>query len=189
MTQLMSQQIAKKGDTQHTLLFDAGPESAVWERNVKRLGLDVSPIEHIHLSHWHADHSGGLLQAIRQITASESAGGGKPVVDLHPNRPDLRGVMPGEEPLPWEPDPGFANLEEAGAQVTKSSEPHTILDDTFLISGEIPRETPYEKGFPAGIRFDAAKNEWERDAEIKDERYVMCNLRGKPSPLPQLILA
>lgn len=49
-----------KGDTRHTLLFDAGPDGAIWKDNVQRLQLTkaLGDIEAIHLSHWHRDHSG-----------------------------------------------------------------------------------------------------------------------------------
>lgn len=51
----------------HSILFDAGPEESAWRRNVERLGIDVSIIEVVTLSHWHRDHSRGLLEAIRMI--------------------------------------------------------------------------------------------------------------------------
>lgn len=44
----------------HSVLFDTGPEEEGWERNAKRLGVDISVIDLIHLSHWHRDHSGIL---------------------------------------------------------------------------------------------------------------------------------
>lgn len=53
-------QTATKGDIKHSVLFDAGPEEDVWERNVKRLRPHLSSIEVIQLSHWHRDHSGWL---------------------------------------------------------------------------------------------------------------------------------
>lgn len=46
------------GDEKRSILFDTGPEEDVWERNVKRLGVDLSTVETIVLSHWHRDHSG-----------------------------------------------------------------------------------------------------------------------------------
>ncbi|KAI4858747.1 Metallo-hydrolase/oxidoreductase [Hypoxylon rubiginosum] len=165
----------------HSLLFDAGPEEAVWERNVTRLDLDPSAIERIVLSHWHRDHSGGILSAVRMIEAakknSDSGDAQKVVVDLHPDRPDFRGVM-AHEPISLEPDPSFAEIEEAGAAVFTSDEVHTALDDTFLISGSIPRRTSYEGGIRGGIRF-TPEGKWEKDELIMDERLVMCNLKGR----------
>ncbi|KAI1503904.1 Metallo-hydrolase/oxidoreductase [Biscogniauxia marginata] len=165
----------------HSLLFDAGPEEAVWERNVTRLGLDAGLIERVVLSHWHRDHSGGVLAAVRMIEAAKQSRPGtraeKVVVDLHPDRPDFRGVM-AREPISLEPDPTFAEVEEAGAVVFKSGEAHTVLEDTFLVSGSIPRHTPYETGISGGIRLNS-EGEWVQDELIMDERFVMCNLKGK----------
>jgi 7,8-dihydropterin-6-yl-methyl-4-(beta-D-ribofuranosyl)aminobenzene 5'-phosphate synthase len=42
----------------HSVLFDIGPEEDAWEKNVRRLAVDISEIEVIQLSHWHRDHSG-----------------------------------------------------------------------------------------------------------------------------------
>lgn len=178
---------ATKGGKSHTLLFDAGPEEAVWERNISRLGLDAGAIETIVLSHWHRDHSGGMLSAIRMVEAAKTKASSSPetatttkkvVADLHPDRPDYRGVMV-HEPISLEPDPSFEEMEQAGATVFKSSEPHTVLDDMFLVSGSIPRETTYEGGIRGGIRLDSATGQWEKDELIMDERLVMCNLKGK----------
>ncbi|KAI1411761.1 Metallo-hydrolase/oxidoreductase [Hypoxylon sp. FL1857] len=170
--------VTKDGKS-HSLLFDTGPEEAVWERNVTRLGLDPGSIERIVLSHWHRDHSGGMLSAVCMIEAAKKGGENaeKVVVDLHPDRPDFRGVM-AHEPISLELDPSFAEIEEAGATVFKSDEVHAALDDTFLISGAIPRLTPYEGGIRGGIRY-TPDGKWETDELIMDERLVMCNLKGR----------
>ncbi|XDG02909.1 hypothetical protein ABKA04_002524 [Annulohypoxylon sp. FPYF3050] len=173
--------VTKDGKS-HTLLFDAGPEEAVWERNASRLGLDVTKIERIVLSHWHRDHSGGMLSAVRMIEqakAKKAAAGQqeKVVVDLHPNRPEYRGIK-AHEIISLEADPTFAEIEEAGAEMFKSGEAHTVLDDTFLVSGEIPRRTEYEGGIRGGVRF-STEGGWETDELIMDERLVMCNLKGR----------
>lgn len=98
-------------------------------------------------------------------------------MDVHPNRPDFRGVQ-AEMPISLEADPSFEELQGAGATVLKSDQPHTILDDFFLVSGEIPRQTTYEDGIQGGLRYEVAKRKWEKDTLIMDERYVMCNLKG-----------
>jgi metal-dependent hydrolase (beta-lactamase superfamily II) len=45
------------------MCFDSGPDSKSIIRNIKALNLDekVRQTEEFVLSHWHADHSGGLL--------------------------------------------------------------------------------------------------------------------------------
>ncbi|KAL5049980.1 hypothetical protein BDW71DRAFT_194957 [Aspergillus fruticulosus] len=170
---------ATKGDQKHSILFDAGPEEEAWERNVRRMKPDISSIELVQLSHWHRDHSGGLLRAVRMIAdAKEAKGLPKTLIaDLHPNRPDYRGFSIGENIISMQSDPSFEELEAAGATVQKHDSAHTVLDDFFLISGEIPRRTPYETGLKHGMRFDKKDNEWTSDETIADERFIMCNVK------------
>ncbi|KAJ5619854.1 hypothetical protein N7510_003838 [Penicillium lagena] len=169
-----------KGESTHTLLFDTGPEEDVWERNCTRLGLDAGAIEHIHLSHWHRDHSGGMLKAISIINGQKAPSKPKVVVDLHPDRPAYRGVKsPTGGIISLEADPSFNAIEAAGAVLVKSDKVHSILDGTFLVSGEIPRVTDYETGMQRAVRFMPETKEWVTDMAITDERLVMCNLKGK----------
>ncbi|KAG8161967.1 hypothetical protein KVR01_007732 [Diaporthe batatas] len=176
---------AKKGDMSHTMLFDTGPEESTWERNATRIRANIAAIEHIHLSHWHRDHSGGMLEAIRMINASKIERGvstrpPKVVVDLHPDRPDYRGMMtPAGTIVSLEADPEFDEIEEAGGALSKQSEVHPVLDGFFLVSGSIPRLTPYEVGIRGGMRFNETDGQWTSDETIADERMVMCNLKGK----------
>ncbi|PWY92794.1 metallo-beta-lactamase superfamily protein [Aspergillus heteromorphus CBS 117.55] len=176
---------ATKDGERHTLLFDAGPEGEAWERNVKRLRPDLSAVELVQLSHWHRDHSGGLQRAIQMITSarqstSNSHGDGHgPIVDVHPDRPDYRGMAIGENIISLQADPTFAELKEAGGVVEKHDDGHTVLDDFFFVSGEIPRRTGYEMGLRGGMRFDKDEGDWFSDEGIADERFLMCNLKGK----------
>lgn len=168
------------GAQSRTLLFDAGPEEDVFEKNVSRSGADLSDVEHVHLSHWHRDHSGGLPRAISLVNRARSTssnGLGLPVVDVHPGRPIFRGVDTGTFVASLEADPTFDELETAGGTVVKRNEPHAVLDDMFLISGEVPRTTEYEVGFPRGVRLNE-DGVWIKDELILDERFVVCNLKG-----------
>lgn len=100
------------------------------------------------------------------------------IADVHPARPDYRGFALGEKIVSLEADPTFEELEAAGATVSKQDKTHTVLDDMFLISGEIPRLTPYETGLKGAMRFDREENDWFSDEAIMDERFLMCNLKG-----------
>lgn len=110
---------------------------------------------------------------------------GKPgdlIADLHPDRPAYRGIAPPTLPeniISLQADPTFEELSDAGAVVDKHDESHTALDDMFLISGEIPRVTPYETGLRNAVRFDPAEKEWISDELIADERFLACNLKGE----------
>jgi 7,8-dihydropterin-6-yl-methyl-4-(beta-D-ribofuranosyl)aminobenzene 5'-phosphate synthase len=172
-----------KDGVERTIMFDTGPEESAWERNATRLRADVGKIEAIQLSHWHRDHSGGMLKALQLINEAKSSSSlaeKKVEVDLHPSRPDYRGMQPpGMGVISMEADPTFSEIEANGAAVRKSDKPHTVLDNFFLVSGEIPRVTPYERGLRFGMRYSASTDAWTEDTEIKDERFLMCKLKGK----------
>ena len=99
-----------------------------------------------------------MLSAVRLITAAKGPSS-KLVVDLHPARPDFRGVKTPKAVFSLEADPTFEEIEAAGAVVVKNSEAHEVLDGHFLVSGEIPRVTGYEHGIQWGARFE--HGEWE----------------------------
>lgn len=160
-----------------TLLFDAGPEEDVFERNAKRLRLPIGDVGVIALSHWHRDHSGGLLSAIRLVNSGK-ADDSPVVVALPPNRPDYRGVM-FDAPVSLEPDPTLQEIQDAGGNIEVIDQGRTVLDGMFFISGDIPRETSYEGGIPGGIRYSIESGKWTKDELIMEERYVMCNIKGK----------
>ena len=173
-----------KDGQRHSILFDTGPEEHVWERNAQRLKAEIGRIEAVQLSHWHRDHSGGMLKVLEMIHEAKKKKGGKlastPVqVDLHPVRPDYRGMQPPGFPVvSLEADPTFEEIAEVHGEVKKNDQPHTVLDDMFLVSGEIPRVTSYEKGLKFGVRYDASKGEWSEDTEMADERFLMCKIKG-----------
>lgn len=100
------------------------------------------------------------------------------VLDLHPGRPDYRGLAIGHRIISLQADPSFDEIEAAGGTVDKRDETHTVLDDFFLVSGEIPRRTSYEHGLKHAMRFDHEENDWFSDEVIADERFLMCNLKG-----------
>lgn len=123
-----------------------------------------------------------MLKAIDLIQAAKSSTPSAPkslTVDLHPARPDYRGIMLPTGPVSLEADPSFAEIEAVGGKVSKNADTHTVLEDMFLVSGEIPRVTSYEEGLKRGIRFSKETGMWEPDEKIADERFVMCNVKGK----------
>lgn len=147
---------------------------------MKRLHPALCSVDLIQLSHWHRDHSGGLLRAIRMVNHAKQAKGIQPgvIADVHPARPEYRGFSLGEKIVSLQADPTFDELEAAGATVSKQDKTHTVLDNMFLISGEIPRLTPYETGLKGAMRFDREEDDWFSDEAIADERFLMCNLKG-----------
>ena len=169
---------AWRGDVAHTLLFDTGPESAVLERNVERLGFDMGHVEAIVLSHGHWDHCGAMLRALELIRARN---GGRAVPTyMHPDIYRRRGVKGAHGAmLPMEDVPSAESLERAGATLVHSREPQRILDNLFYVSGEIPRVTKFETGLPGHHRRTADDSDWEPDPLLMDERFVAVRVRDK----------
>ncbi len=135
----------RRGSEERSVLFDVGPSAEVWLENALRLGVRLASIEAVCLSHWHADHSGGLPGVVAAITRSRlDEGLPPPIVDLHPDRPDQRGTMtPAGTLVLLNPEPTFEAIESAGGRVTKHAEAH-VLAGFFFVSGEIERVTSYE---------------------------------------------
>jgi 7,8-dihydropterin-6-yl-methyl-4-(beta-D-ribofuranosyl)aminobenzene 5'-phosphate synthase len=168
------------GDERHAVLFDAGPYGDVWIDNAHRLGVDLSAVETVFLSHWHWDHSGALPAAVDAIAeARRVAGHPDPVVvDLHPDRPDQRGIKLGEDTLVLlSPEPTLDDLAEAGGRVELHAESHLVAGGFFLGSGEIERRTSYETGLAGhhSIRAGVATP----DPLILDERFLAAEVRGR----------
>jgi len=169
---------AHVGTTKHTLLFDAGPEAATFLRNVDVLGADVSAVESVVLSHGHWDHAGGLVAAIKAISKARQPHGVECLV--HPGMFAERGMQrPNGEILKFESVPDPDALASAGAKVVNTREPQVIAGGVYYVSGEIPRVTRYEAGFPGHVRRSEDGQAWEPDPLILDERFVSVNLKDK----------
>lgn len=170
---------ARRGDREHTVLFDVGPYADLWKGNAARLDIDLAKIETVFLSHWHADHSGALPEVVAAIAeARKRAGLPAPVVDLHPDRPDQRGVLlPGGTMIMLPEEPSFAAIEAAGGRVVTHAGAHPLGGDFLFASGLIDRVTDYETGLVGHHTFRGDKG--EADPLIRDERFVAARVRGR----------
>ncbi|KAI0305548.1 metallo-beta-lactamase protein [Multifurca ochricompacta] len=164
-------------------LFDTGPESKSLSRNLAGLGTPLVPIECIVISHWHADHTGGLLSFLDLRGKDTSP---RTVIDVHPDQPTARGIAPPPSDkvicqLPR--DPTFEEIVAHGGVVEKHNEGHAITGGAVWISGEIPRVTPFETGLIGGMRFtpneDGTSGSWIKEQDIMDERYAAVDVLGK----------
>jgi len=169
---------ARTGTATETLLFDAGCERETFLRNARILGVDFGSVAQVVLSHGHWDHAGGLLAAIEQI--AQARGAGNVSCHVHPGMFAQRGItLPSGAVLPMESVPGPGALAAAGARVVNSREPQVLGNGAFYLSGEIPRNTPYEAGLPGHVRRSADGQRWEPDPLLLDERYVSVRVKDK----------
>jgi len=170
---------ARRGDETRTVLFDTGPFPDVWLRNAANLRVDLASIEVVFLSHWHFDHSGAFPEVVAAIAAARAAAGRPPVqVDLHPDRPDQRGILlPNGTFSMLPPEPTLAALEAAGGRVVSHGEAHPLADGLFLGSGHIERVTAYETGLVGHYSFTGDGG--RPDPLIADERFLAAHVRGR----------
>lgn len=169
----------RRDHTERSMLFDSGPYPDLWLDNARRLGVDLSSIECVFLSHWHFDHSGALPEVVSAITKARTARSlPPPLVDLHPDRPDQRGVLlPNGSMFMLPREPGFDDIAQAGADVVTHDAPHAICGGMFFASGRIDRITEYEQGLPGHHSFYG--DDARPDPMIFDERLVAACVKGR----------
>lgn len=168
----------RRGAQTATVLFDVGPYGDVWLANAERLDIDLSTIDVLFLSHWHWDHTGACTDVVGAIAAAR-AGAGRPplIVDVHPDRPDQRGILtPLDVFAMLPPEPTIDAIEAAGGRVAAHAEQHLVAD-LFLASGDIPRQTSYETGLPGHHSWRGG--DVVLDPEIRDERFLAARVRGR----------
>jgi 7,8-dihydropterin-6-yl-methyl-4-(beta-D-ribofuranosyl)aminobenzene 5'-phosphate synthase len=169
---------AERGGVRHTLLFDTGPEEYAFERNVTRLAADIGAVEAMVLSHGHWDHAGAMLLALQMIRVRN--GGKEMPYYAHPDMFRTRAVKLGDGTYRQMEDvPGPEALASFGAKVVITREPQALLGGMFYVSGEIPRVTPFERGYPGQVRRTADGKDWEPDELLLDERWLAVNVKGK----------
>ena len=133
--------------SQHTLLFDTGPDESIFERNVIRLGVDMGGVDAMMLSHGHWDHAGAMPRALQMMTLAN--GGRRVPTCMHPDMFASRAVKAKDgRLLPMEDIPSAHVLAANGADLIIARNEQAVLSNTVFISGEIPRVTSFEKGMP-----------------------------------------
>lgn len=164
------------GETQ--VLLDTGARRAA-VRNADRLGLDLSSIDRIVLSHAHRDHTGGLDEVLfrtgpADIVAHPAIWERKCKTDMNGNNPVFNGVP-------------FSRWElESRARFSLHTEP-VRLAEGLTTTGEIPMVTDFEVAEPAfhvmedgGLRHDTLPDDLSLAAETDKGLVVVlgCAHRG-----------
>jgi 7,8-dihydropterin-6-yl-methyl-4-(beta-D-ribofuranosyl)aminobenzene 5'-phosphate synthase len=175
------------GDTNYTYLFDTGVTEDGVIRNADLLGMDFSNIDGIILSHGHFDHSTGLVNILKRISSKRSS----PIdIFLHPDAFLRRWLVLPDGKKARMPSLDERQLESLGGSIYKSDKA-TILPTTenpfLLMTGQIPRKTRFEKGFPYQYA-ENSDNDGHADEKnlnlipdplVKDDQAIIVNIRKK----------
>lgn len=155
----------------HTLLFDFGFSEDGAAQNAATLGIDMTEVEAVALSHGHSDHTGGMKELTGLIGKKDI-----PFV-AHPSTfKSPRYLKLGEELKINFPKLTREMVESLGYCVIESENPYPLLDNTILFLGEIPRRTDFEKGFPIAHWQKDGKELWDA---IEDDTSIVMNLKDK----------
>jgi len=152
------------------VLFDTGGSLDGVVTNAERMGLKLNKVECVVLSHGHYDHYGGLLAALKAINRDNLS------IITHEDMFKKRGVAYSDGTIRVYPE--FPSEDEIRpAKYVKMKSPYFVGHDMLLVSGEIPRKTDFEKGFPQHRVYDNGK--WRLDPWIWDDRAIIINVKNK----------
>jgi len=157
-----------------TILLDTGKTTTA-VHNADALGIDLSKIDKIILSHGHNDHTGGLFQVLHRI-GKEVEIIAHPDVwgDQYAHLPEGKDVHTG---IPLEKDEYIGipfrrqQLESLGASFNLTAKPVKITEN-IMTTGEIPMVTEFEEVDP--ILFIKGDNGWQPD-KLKDDLAIVLN--------------
>jgi len=156
------------GTDEANILLDTG-QSISASHNADLLGIDLSQIDRIVLSHGHYDHTGGLRQVLRRMRKEIE-------IIAHP---DVWAVKysrrEGQEDkyigIPFHRQ----TLESLGARFNLTTEPVAITD-SIMTTGEIPMVTEYEEIEPHLMVKEG--DGFKRDKLLDDQALIINTESG-----------
>jgi len=154
-----------------SLVFDAGSSAEGALHNMDVLGVRPGKLHALVVSHGHPDHTLGLIGILKRNGRK-----GMPVI-VHPDAfLKRRNVLADGRQIDL-PPPSREDLEAQGISVVEEKGPTLLIDGKVLVTGEIPRTTPFEKGFPLGQA--EIDGQWRPDPWIYDDQAIVINVRNK----------
>jgi 7,8-dihydropterin-6-yl-methyl-4-(beta-D-ribofuranosyl)aminobenzene 5'-phosphate synthase len=168
VSMLVTTQAAGKRDA---FLFDTGVTVDGVLHNMEVLEIKGNELHAVVLSHGHTDHTRGLMGFIKRY--------GRPRVPivLHPDaylkRKNVQPDGHESEHIP----PSKKDLESEDVQIIEERGPTMLIGDHALVTGQIPRTTPYEKGSPNQVAL--IDGQWQPDPWIHDDQAIVINVKDK----------
>jgi len=146
-----------------SILLDTG-QSISAGHNADALGIDLSKIDKIVLSHGHFDHTGGLRQVLQKIRREVE-------VIAHPDVWAVKYIRRQDQAdkyigIPFQRQ----ELESLGANFNLTTKPVTVADN-IMTTGEIPMVTDFEEIEPSLIvKTDSG---WQPDNLLDDQALII----------------
>jgi 7,8-dihydropterin-6-yl-methyl-4-(beta-D-ribofuranosyl)aminobenzene 5'-phosphate synthase len=154
----------------HYILFDTGISSEGVVKNAERMGINLNEAECVVLSHGHYDHFGGLLSALKAINKDDL-----PVI-VHEDMFKKRGTATPNGEIRVYPEFPAKELARL-AKIVETKQSFLLAEGTVVVTGEIPRETSFERGYAQHKVF--TNGSWQPDPWIRDDRAIVINVKGK----------
>lgn len=159
------------GGDKDSFLFDTGVTIDGVLHNMDVLEIKGNELHAVVLSHGHTDHTRGLVGFIKRY--------GRPRIPivLHPDaylkRKNVRPDGHESEHIP----PSRRDLEAENVQIIEERGPTVLVGNKALVTGQIPRTTPYEKGSPRQVAWIDGK--WQPDPWIHDDQAIVMNVKDR----------
>ncbi len=154
-----------------TILFDTGvsPDGAL--HNIDVLGVKLSEVQAIVLSHGHTDHTHGLDGFIDRLGKRHM-----PIL-LHPDAFLKRRLIYNDDKVLDLPPPSLHDLEREGIELLVERGPSFLVNNTVLVTGQVERTTDFERGVPNQVA--EIDGQWQPDPWIYDDQAMIINVRNK----------
>jgi len=157
------------GERVFRVLLDTGLTETGTLYNMAHLDLPLDKTDYLVLSHGHFDHFGALYKVYGDGVVPPTA----PFL-CHPWAFYQRGVRRDGRLFPF-PRLDRDKLKGMGVRIEEKEGP-TLLKDFLLVTGQIPRETNFEIGFPMG--YVEIGGEVQQDA-LLDDQALVAHVKGK----------
>ncbi len=155
------------------LVLDSGLDPLAASHNASVLDFDLALCESLISSHGHIDHAGGLLNIRKKMSRTKKI----PLV-LHEDAFRNRLVKFQDGRTIDLPAPNKSFLADAGYEIVEKNSHSLWINDTVLVTGEVPRTNNFEKGFPNHY-CEVDDGELEADPLIKDDQAIILNVKDK----------
>ncbi|MBN1858364.1 MBL fold metallo-hydrolase, partial [Candidatus Bipolaricaulota bacterium] len=156
----------ERGGKRSRLMLDGGYSPVAAPRNLRTMGIEdrLDSVAGFVISHGHEDHVGAALELAEMM--------GKPPLLVHPEAFHHPRFFRADDGTLYQVPEILTRsaLNDAGIDVLESDGPR-LVNDVFLVTGEIPRITPFEHGLPGSLH--EMNGKLVPDAVIDDQAVVV----------------